>query len=398
MSKHLFFVLLLGIILLPSVMGLGITPARTTVNFEPGLEKNVSISVVNSEGKDLNLVVAVQGELAEYVILDETSFSMSASQNSKNVKYNIKLPTELSPGLHTAEIVILQLPSSSDLEGSFIGAALAVISQLHVYVSYPGKYAEADLNVLNLNDGNVQFVIPVLSRGDFDLTSVEATIEIFTPLNEKIATLKTNDIKVFSGERKEVTALWDTSNVNAGPYRAVATLVYDEQTLILERNFNIGEKRLSIENIEVNDFTLGDIAKFEILIKNEWSETVAGAYVQMLVRNDKGEVMADFKSPTYDIVSLDKTLMTAFWDTEGVRTGTYDSSLFLHYEELTDEQNLQLEINEDSINVIGLGYVISERGSVFDENKLLTYLVIGVILLIIINIGWFFFLRGKMKK
>lgn len=278
-------VLLLGIILLPNVIGLGITPARTTVNFEPGLEKEVSISVVNSEGKDISLVVDVQGELAEYVTLQENSFSMSASQSSKGVDYSVKLPSELTPGLHTAEIVVLQSPDAGDLGDAFIGAALAIVSQLYVYVPYLGKYAEADLSILNLDDGNVQFIIPVISRGEFDLTSVKASIEVFTSLNKKIVTLNTNEIEILSQERKEVTALWNTSDVNAGPYRAVATLVYDEDTLALEKNFN----------------------------------------------------------------------------------------------------------------VIGLDYVISERGGIFEEHKLLVFLVIGVILLIIIII-WFLFLRRRMKK
>jgi hypothetical protein len=392
------FSFLLFLFILPNVLGIGITPARTTVNFEPNLERTITFSIVNSEARDVNLVVATQGELSQYVTLTDTSFSMTATQNSKEISYKINLPDELSPGLHTAEIVVLQLPATGELSETFIGAALAVVTQLYVYVPYPGKYAEADLSVLNLDDGNVQFVIPVISRGDFDLTSVKASIEIFTPLNEKVATIKTNEISILSGERKEVTALWETSDTPSGPYRAVANLIYDEDTLKIERNFNIGEKRLIVESIDVNDFTLGDIAKFEILVKNEWSEKIAGAYVQMLVKNSNGELMADFKSQTYDIESLDKTLMTAFWDTDGVRVGTYDATLLLIYEGITDEQNLKLEVNEDSINVVGLGYVISNKGGIFEENQLLVFLVIGVIALILINIGWFFVLRKRLKK
>ncbi len=393
-----FFIFIFVLFFVPFVMGIGLTPARTTINFEPNLEKSVDFSVINSEAKNINLVVSVQGELAQYVTLPETSFSMSSTQNSKKIAYNFKLPNELLPGLHTAEIMVLQLPESKNADETYIEATLAVITQLYIYVPYPGKYAEADLSVFNLDDGNIQFVIPVISRGEFDLVSVKANIDIFTSLNEKVATVYTNEIEILSKERKEVTALWDTSEIYAGPYRAVATLIYDEQTLKLERNFNVGQKRLSIESIEVNDFTLGDIAKFEVLVENEWGENVNDAYVQMLVRNDNGELMVDFKSPTYDIKSLDKTLMVAFWDTKGVRVGTYDSSLLLHYDLLIDEQDLQLEINENSINIIGLGYVISERGSGLDENRLLTFLVIGVILLIIINIGWFLFLRKRLKK
>ncbi len=398
LTSKLFSVMILILFILPCVMGIGITPARTTVNFEPGLDKSVSISVVNSEGKDMNLVVSVQGELAEYVTLSETSFSMPASQNLKELSYSVKLPSGLTPGLHTAEIMILQLPESKDLDENYIEATLAVVTQLHVHVSYPGKYAEADLSVFNLDDGNIQFVIPIISRGEFDLVNVKASIDIFTSLNEKVTTINTNEIKVLSGERKEVTASWDTSSIPAGPYRAVATLIYDEQVLKLERNFNVGEKRLSIESVEVNDFTLGDIAKFEVLVENEWVDGVNDAYVHMFVRNEKGELMVDFKSPTYDIEPLDKTLMIAFWDTKGVRVGTYDSSLLLHYDALVDERDLKLEVDKNSINVVGLGYVISERGSVFEGDRLLTFLVIGVILLILINIGWFLFFRRRMKK
>jgi len=189
--------------LLPSVLGLGVTPARTTVNFEPNLHKQVTFSVVNSESKDLNLVVAVQGELAKYVKLDKTNVNILASQSTKEISYNVDLPTELSPGVHTAEVVVLQLPAEGELSDAYIGAALAVVTQLYVYVPYPGKYAEADFNAFNLDNQNIQFVIPVISRGEFDLTSVKASIDIYTSLNEKVATLETNEVSIPSGKRKE---------------------------------------------------------------------------------------------------------------------------------------------------------------------------------------------------
>jgi hypothetical protein len=398
MIKKYFILFFVLIFILNGVAAIGVTPARTTVNFEPNLQRSVTFSVINSEAKDANLVVAVQGELAQYVTLTETSIKMRSTQKSKDITYNVNLLSELSPGLHTAEIVVLQLPSEGEIGETVIGAALAVVTQLYVYVPYPGKYAEADLSVFNLDDGNVQFTIPVISRGDFDLTSVNAKINIYTALNEKVATISTNEIAIASGQRKEVTALWETSDVKAGPYRAVANLVYDEKTLSLERNFNVGQKHLTVESVEVNDFTLGDIAKFEILVKNDWGEDISGAYAQMRVKNSKGELLADFKSPTYDIASLDQTLMTAYWDTNGVRVGNYDATLLLNYEGIVDEQNLQLEVSEDSINVIGLGYVISNKSGGFADNQLLVFLVIGVVALILINIGWFFVLRRRLKK
>ncbi len=390
-----FFVLLF---VMPSVFGLGLTPARTTINFEPGLQKQVTFSVVNSELKEMNLLVSVQGELAEYVTLGESNIKLLASQDTKEISYSVALPEDLSPGIHTADIMVLQVPNSPESDDTYIEATLAVVTQLYVNVPYPGKYAEADLSVFSLDNGNVQFVIPVISRGEFDLTSVKASVDIYTPLNEKVATLNTNEVEILSGKRKEVFAIWDTSNVQPGPYRAVANLIYDEDTMTLEKGFNVGNKKLVIESIEVNDFSLGEIAKFEVLVRNDWSEVVNGVYVQMLIKNSKGELMENLKSPTYDTPPLEKTLMTAFWDTKGVRVGTYDASLLLNYGGVTDEQEIKLEVSENNIRIIGLGNVVSGRGSIFSENRLLTFLVIGVILLILINIGWFLFLRGKLRK
>lgn len=396
--KFKLCIIFLTVLLLPSVFGLGLTPARTTVNFEPGLQKQVTFSIVNSESKEMNLLVSVQGELAEYVKLDESNVHLLASQDTKEISYSVVLPEDLSPGVHTADIMVLQVPESAESDETYIEATLAVVTQLYVYVPYPGKYAEADLSVFSLDNANVKFVIPVISRGEFDLTSVKAIVDIYTPLNEKIATLDTNEVEIPSGKRKEVFAVWDTSDVQQGPYRAVANLIYDEDTMTLEKGFNVGKKKLVIESVEVNDFSLGEIAKFEVLVRNDWSEIVNGVYVQMLIKNSKDELMENIKSPTYDTPPLEKTLMTAFWDTKGVRVGTYDASLLLNYGGVTDEQEIKLEVNENSIRIIGLGNVVSGRGSIFSENRLLTFLVIGVILLILINIGWFLFLRGKLRR
>ena len=70
--KNLIVFVLL-IFLVGSVSALGITPARTTVDFEPGLRKTVSFSVVNSEGKDMDLIIYPKGELNASISLKENS-------------------------------------------------------------------------------------------------------------------------------------------------------------------------------------------------------------------------------------------------------------------------------------------------------------------------------------
>lgn len=401
MNKWILFVLL--IIIVPNALALGITPGRVNIDFEPGAEKEISFTVLNSEKEDMNLGVLVQGELKESITVSEERFKMSSNEESRGLKYKIKLPDSLSPGLHTSDIVVIQLPEKSYVSDTFIGAAVGVATQIHIFVLYPGKYAEASLNIIGPeSDGKVSFVIPVLSRGKLDLARVFATIDIFNALNEKVASLSTNEVQIQSGERGEIVSTWDTNNIAPGIYRAVARVVYDGEILTIEKQFNIEKKLLELLGIEVNDFSLGGIAKFEMPVENKWSETVVGAYTQTFVYDNKGNAIADFKSQKYDIAPLSKTLMLAFWDTAGIEKGTYDSAILLKYgeqESVQQDLNLKLEILEDKINIIGIGYVISKEGRGLSEgNGLVTIFIIVIVVLVMINVLWFLYLRKRLVK
>src|SRR3989344_3857673 len=169
-----------GILLINGVFALGITPARTTINFAPGLEQDVSFTIVNSEHKDINLVVYAAGELNQSVFISESLLEMKANDEAKEIKYKVELPLELKPGLNTAEIVVLEVHSGV----AGIGGVVGVATQLHVLVPYPGKYAEAELNIISGEE--VTFVIPVFSRGKVDLVSVKVNVDIYNAMGEKI--------------------------------------------------------------------------------------------------------------------------------------------------------------------------------------------------------------------
>lgn len=398
MNKGLFILIFL-ILLSSNVLALGITPGRSNFDYSSGTQKEVEFSIINSEKKDSNMIVLVQGELNASISVSEVSFQMSASESEKKLKYIFNMPVGLSPGLHTAEVVVIQLPAKSETSEAFIGSAIGVTTQIHVFVPYPGKYVEADLNVIGSDsDGEVTFVIPVMSRGELGIKNVKAKIDIYGPLNKKVESVDTDEFSLESQERRELVATWK-SDVDPGPYRAVATVIYDENTAKVEKNFNLGVALLELEEIEVNDFSLGDIAKFELLVENKWSQTIAGAYAQMLIYNDDGEVIADFKSATYDIPPLEKALIIAFWDTAGVRKGTYASSVFLKYSQESVQKDFQLEVSDNQINVVGLGYVISKGGkSSGGDNSLTIILVTAIVMLVIINLIWFLVLRKKLAK
>lgn len=398
MKNKILFILagLLVVLTLQNVCAIGITPGRTTLNFEPNLHKEVSFSIINSEHKDMSVIFTVKGDLAESITLTQTYAEFSSSEDSKSFTYIVDLPQKISkPGKYETEIVALEMPKDIKEKGTFVGATIAVVTQLHVHVPYPDKYVEGEVNVVEGEEGKMIFFIPVISRGKLDIVDIKAVIDIYTSLNEKIVTIESGTESLNSLERKELVAEW-TADVNPGKYLAIATLIYDNEVLKIEKEFNIGEMALEIKEITIKDFELGGIAKFDALVENKWSSELKEVYLNIIVYNHEGETMADFKSPTYDIGALSKTEMVAYWDTAGVYKGTYDGKLILKFGEKSTERNIQMKITEDSIEVIGLtGHVVVKRKGKFNLNN---FLIIAVIFLIIVNIIWFVIIKKIIKK
>lgn len=395
------FIMLIGvmmILLAGQVLGLGITPGRTTIDFAPGLEKTIEFSVINSEHKYIDLVIMIQGELNESISVSEVSFHMNANEEAKSLSYTLRMPNKLLPGTRKAEVVVVQLPEKSKTSEAYVGATVGVATQVNVVVPYPDKYAEAALNIIGSGAEKATFVIPVVNKGSIDLVRVRAVIDIYSSLNEKVATLNTQELSIPIKSRGELAVKWD-KDVPAGPYRAVASVIYDEEIIRLEKEFNVGSQELGVESIEVPNFRLGEIAKFETLVENKWSEAIHNAYVQMQVFDSNKNVMADFKSATYDVPALSKALLVSFWDTAGVKEGTYNADIILNYAKKSTTNKVQFEISNDELRVVGVGYVISSAGKSKGESSYLTTILIVVIgVLVLINILWFLVLRKKLNK
>lgn len=396
---RLFTLVVLGIfafLLFSSLISaLGVTPARTTIGFNPGLEQTVKITVVNSEYKDINLKVFVQGELNQSIVLSEREFSMSSSEESKDIYYTFTLPESLSPGTHNADIIILQDPQAASASEAFVGATVAVVTQLIVNVPYPGKYVVADLNVLNAEqNAQATFLMPVVSLGSEDIDSAYAKVDIFDSNNNKVDSFTTNSINVKTGARGEIVSYW-VANVPLGKYTAKAVLNYDGNILNLEKTFAIGNETLELQQVTVPNFELGGIAKFEMLIENKWSEPIIGAYSETKVFKNDGNLLAEFKSPTYDLQALTKSIFVSYWDTAGVNEGTYNTSVFMKYGSRYSQQNIQLKVDRDEIIALGLGFVISEQGG---RGKISNVIIIGVIILVLVNVAWFLVLRKKVGR
>jgi hypothetical protein len=391
-----FFVLLIGIFMIGSVLALGVTPARTTLDFEPGLVREVEFSIVNSGEQDINLRLSVRGDLAEYIQLSATEISLSATESSKKLKYTISLPSELVPGLNTADIVIAEVSGGDVSAGSYVKAMVAVVTQVHVYVPYPGKYIEAKMYIYGSDaEEGIRFVIPIVSAGEQDINSVRADVSIYDKGGVKIDSFSTGSEGVVGGAKKELVYDW-ISEAPIGEYVAKAEIVYDGSVLNLEEIFLVGLKELELLEIQIDSFSLGEIVRLDMLVENKWSEDITGAYIDASIKDSSGNIVSTFESAVHDVAGLSNGTFTSFWDTEGVSTGDYDAEVSLHYAGKTSSKDLTFEVSDNELVIIGLGFVISSETPA-GTNTLVVVLVVVIVLLVLINLLWFFIFRKKMK-
>lgn len=381
------------ILLAQPILAIGVSPARSIIDFEPGVRKSVTIKVVNNEHKDFKAIAFIKGELANYTNVKETLLTVTQHEDYKELTYEIILPNEMKvPGTHTSEIVILEFPKEfATTDTAVVSSSASVIGEIKLRVPYPDKYAEAQLHISNEEQG-VRFVIPVWNYGSKGLQSIKARIRVLGATYEQIALLETDEISLEPKKEGKLVALW-VPNVNPGVYHAVVEVDYDGKKIDLEQNFEVGNLLVDIESIKVSDYKLGGIARFDIFIKSNWNQPIDSIYADMTVLN-KDQEISSFKTAQSELPALKDGKLEAYWDTNGVSVGKYDAKIVLNYAGRMTEKVIELDVNIDSIRTGLTTGEVTSNGTASNSNN---YLIMLVIVMVIINVGWLIYIR-RIKK
>lgn len=397
-TKHIILLMIAMILIASNVMGIGISPGSKVINFEPSQEQDISFKVLNNEKKEMRVLLNTEGELAQYITLSNILIDFKATEESKEFTYKIKLPSQIEkPGTHSAEIIALELPTTAEQPGTYIKARIGVVSRLDVQVPYPGQYAEAKLSISKAQVGeSTTFIVKVFNYGTEYIKSAQASIDILGPTNELITTLQTNGLAVKAKDIREVTTTYQFQN--PGRYHAIARLRYDGKITRDEKTFSIGNVAIELVNVEVKNFRLEGIAKFDLLLENKWNDIINNVYAEIRIRDKVGNELGNFKSVSTNIPALAQETVVAYWDTENVKSDQYDATITINYEDgKKTEKQFKADVSIDSIRlsaIDGTGQIISSEGEIFSSS--IIALLIGV--LIIINIAWFIYFKRRLKK
>jgi hypothetical protein len=385
------------------VLALGVGPSREYIDFSPGEKIGKKLLIINDGHQAFKAAVYPQSSLAEYVTIKTPLIEVASTDATKQVEYEISFPEEPpKPGEHKIELVVRPFPADTKgSEGTTIAANIALISQLIVRVPYPGMYADGKLYISGAEspDTPATFEIAVYNFGTEDIQDAYAKVEIFGPTWEKLADFYTDNRSIKSKDEAKLRASWKP-DVNKGTYTAVATVNYGDKQFKLQQNFDVGTFMIDVSDISVNKFRLGDVAKFDITLLNSWNTEMEGVYVEMTVEDSAGNVMTDFKTSTVDILPNQEGKLEAYWYTEGVAPGIYKVKLIVNYAGKVTQKEYDFEVSTNSITNLGLvGHAVTEEEvkDVTTQGVLILLVIIVLVLLIGMNIAWFYFLSKKIK-
>ena len=377
--------ILLGalLILAPHVEAFGVSPARAQVDYEETISGQITI--VNTARERLDLVIAPPAEFAEYIELERSVLSIRPDEYRTEVGYTLRAPRErFDGGENHLNFRIVPLDPHIAGENAVAGAA-SLVSRLIVHVPLTGKNVRMRVDY---DAARKRLIVPVFSIGSERIDEIRASVSIYGPTNELLATERSRTISLEPQDTGELIV--DLPDLNNGNYLARITLHYDGKSTMHEQVIAYGDPILIIEDVDVPEYYFGSISKLDVHVRSEWNEPIRDIYAMVEFYESTGAFIEQVQSVHGTIDGLGTTTLPVFWDSAGYRQGSYNAKVVLHYRDQTVEQSFPVELTATGIRFGTTGQVTADEGT--------SWLIILVIILALINIiGWTYAWRRLRK-
>lgn len=377
-KTYLFFAAgILFILMLNCISGLGMSPSRIRVTFEPNLKQEVTLKVMGvSDTSLIESYTRQEGEINPADVLTLKDFVEKNGEITLPVmvdlsKVNYK---NLTPGDHRLIVGVRQKAP----EGEQFTALIAIQVPIIIFVPFEGLFLSARVEVGDVEKGKEGSVTAIIKNVGGDKADVSSNIIILKE-NAEIKEFSIPSFKLEVGEEKSITRIFDTSDFEEGEHTVRLVVNVGSYSIMKEKNFKVGRVELSIDSIK-QEYSLAEVSKFEMTVKNNWNEEVKNAYCQVSIMDGNNKI-TDFKTTMFDVPSLDKggiAKVSQFFDSSGITEGRYNMSVVLFYKDYTTEESFEID---------------------FKEKKIFTGLIVGIVaaVLIVLVVFWFV-IKAKGKR
>ena len=395
----IFVFFVVSILAISNVFALGVAPGKQVVDFKSGETKQLRLIIINNEHQTFKALISVRGELSEYITLYDSIVQIDEDDKEKFITFTLSMPEVFNkPGIHEAEVIITILPSDAEKSQTVVGAYPAVISKVQLRVPYPDKYLDSVFQIYDTDVGDVTNFVLILSNFGMDeVKEAKADISIFNQKNEKVLQLQTNKESLKPNQLKKLVAKQNL-NLPAGPYKAIAVFEYDGVKQKLEKDFMYGSIKIDILAISLDNFNLGAVVPFNILVRNLWGEPIKDVFAGIIIK-DKSSIISQFKTITVDsIMPLSYKNITGYWDSRNVAVGDYVMDIIIHYGNKVSINSFNISVSVDDARINTVGKVTTKLDKGSDSNISISTLTVLVLLLIIINVSLFYYIKRLAKK
>lgn len=330
-----------------SVFAIGISPSRSVLYYNPGMEETVSFYVVNNVARTINAEVYSEGEFSYLFRLENQSFSLVPG-GKKEFEITFTHPSSLDhPGDYTIKIHADELPEEDITGGTFLSAVTSVVSPLILRVPYEGAYLSANLNAESVSIGQyVPFILRLENLGDVSIPPFDIIIYVLNSKNVQVGKIEYQD-QLNLNEIKKSEVYWDSTGMEAGTYTAKLEIKYEDKTFETDTKFKLGEIFIDIIDVQ-KEVTAEKINEYYATITSKWSDSIEDVFVQLSIETP--EDTYNFKGTTFNLDpwGSEKTLL--YVDLERppaqVSEGEYPATFTVFYDGFSNTKNFNIIIKE----------------------------------------------------
>jgi|GEM_PF-3148471 len=371
MVNKKFALMLVFLVLSTSGTALTISPGKTELDYVPGKEYKIVFDVANRDGKPMDLVVNLSGDLANYANLSETRFFIDAD-GSHVVTAKLVMPTLDVPGEHSLGVRFAEVPTKKYGQ-TMITATVAIVARVITKIPYPYVYAEAKLETQKIKVGEIEYLrVELTSYGVNTIEQAGGYVDIIDKDGVEVARVPlTSARNILTKQKVNLLGEWDSTGSNAGIYKAIATVEYDGKNVTAAAAFQVGDILLNIIDLAPRTVPKDAISKLTAKVKSSWNDVIVGK-VGLTIKDSTGKVVANLVSPTVEVKPWATADLEVYWDTTGLGIGSYDVEVVAYYNDKESRANFTASVTE------------AKEGEVKQVEVKDYFILVGLVLLLVI--------------
>ncbi len=390
--KHFIVWMIFLLLALPLVAGIGIRPAKTTIEADKApLAASFSDAfwVVNNDLQAFSASIRLEGEMAQYITLRTKELSFREDVEALPVEFDVNLPAEVPAGISTANIVVEQEFSEA---GASVSSRIILKHKIIIQGAYPDKYALVKINFHEKGEA-IEFVSEVENLGQLDIDKLQ-TIFYVNDKKQRQQELATEATPLKKSENKLLTATLPKSSFERGEFQVSTVTTYDDQQVEVIKSLVVGEPTVEVTYFD-SYFFAHKINQYTLELLNRWNRELQGVFVEVEVEKE-GKKVDEFRTKSTDLPALFTQKIQDYYDARDKGPGAYTFHLIVNFWNLVrmDQTKFTFEaelLEEDK--AIAAGEAAGFGGSIV--NAVLLTLLVVIILVIGGFVGWMYIRRKQ---